>query len=150
MPKRKDHVIAGTLAGGMGAFCLASIEPDGSPVAETVGGVLGGYFGGRLPDLLEPSRGNPRHRNHCHSWAALGTDVGMATKWLGKIQSDLRARALRHKAECAEANSVWEQAWHWVLHLLLMLACGATAGLAAGVASHLVLDARTKAGLQAI
>jgi hypothetical protein len=74
----------------------------------------------------------------------------MAMKWLRKLQSNLRSRALLQQAEGKEADSLLELAWHWVLHQLFLLACGIAAGLAAGVASHLVMDAGTKAGLQAL
>jgi hypothetical protein len=148
VPNGKAHAVFGTASGGVAAFCLALRDENGSPVVESVGGALGGYVGGRLPDWLEPSLGNPRHRSHCHSWAALGLDAGAAAKWLQKVQSDLRNRAHQHKERCTEVDDWPEAAWHWVLHALLMLASGLVAGLAAGVASHLVLDAGTKAGLQ--
>ena len=148
MPNGKAHAMVGSLSGGAGALCLASADANGCPVVETVGGLIGGYVGGKLPDWLEPSLGNPRHRSHCHSWAALGIDGGAAAKWLVALQTDLRNRALRHKADSAGADSAWERVWHLVLQLLLLLAAGAVAGLAAGVASHLALDAGTKAGLQ--
>jgi len=148
VPNGKTHAVVGTASGGVAAFCLALRDGNGSPVVESIGGAIGGYVGGKLPDLLEPSRGNPRHRSHCHSWAALGLNAGAAAKWLEEIQPDLRVRAHQHKERSARADGWPGAAWHWVLHALIMLASGLVAGLMAGVASHLVMDAGTRAGLQ--
>ena len=115
-------------------------------ILEAAGGGLGGYIGGRLPDLLEPAAGNPNHRNLAHSWLACGgTALGVANA--AAWEHRLRAKAeLLHRERLGVADP-WQQAVLWVQEILLRLLVGFLTGAVAGYASHLVLDACTPQGL---
>lgn len=71
MPGRQTHVAVGILAGGGFAAYRAREQEQLSTFLEAVGGAIGGYIGGRLPDIIEPALW-PGHRQFVHSVAAGG------------------------------------------------------------------------------
>ena len=132
VPNRNTHVTAGVIAGAVAALYCSRDEPAEHRAVEVLGGMLGGYVGGRLPDLFDPPT-NPLHRSFAHGGLAVGT-VALA-------QLDEWRRACRQSAaDCAAAGRGLDE------FLNLMLA-GFLTGLQAGYASHLALDMFTPAGL---
>ena len=150
MPNGKAHAVLGAVSGGGVAACFALADERGNLLLEGLGGIAGGYLGGLLPDLLEPSKGNPQHRRHCHSWTAGGVDVGVAVAWLRCVQPGLRRKADEHREAARLGQDLWQWLWHWIVYIGLHLVSGLVAGLTAGFASHLVADATTTAGLPAV
>jgi len=71
MPNRPTHQTVGALAGGAMAAARAHGVEDSQFLAETIGGIVGGWVGGVLPDILEPAT-SPHHRKVMHSVVAAG------------------------------------------------------------------------------
>lgn len=73
------HTIVGTVAGS--AVGLTANEvPEEEQLGVFLAAAAGGALGGKLPDILEPSRGNPNHRQFCHSVAVLA--AGTKLYWI--------------------------------------------------------------------
>ena len=89
MPSRKTHATVGAGVGGVAAAYHARGEVGAARWAEIAGGVVGGGWGGVLPDLLEPAP-TPRHRGPAHSILAL---LGLAGVTLEVARRYCRRRA---------------------------------------------------------
>src|ERR1700731_2306105 len=99
MPGRKTHAQVGMTAGiGYAAF-QAKGQSSLSLFAEAAGGALGGWYGGQLPDVFEPSVSS-WHRSFAHSGAA-GTAIVTSRPKLSLFQDQCRkqAEACRVKRE---------------------------------------------------
>ncbi len=142
MPNGKVHKLVGAGAGaGVGYLCARSEEPA-DRLIETVGAVLGGYWGGQLPDILDPAT-SPNHRSHGHAVlpnsGILAWYIQNAPRW----QEDLRARA-REFGQRVEESEAWLTRLFWALaEIMTRMLSGAVAGLPAGHTSHLLLDLTT-------
>jgi membrane-bound metal-dependent hydrolase YbcI (DUF457 family) len=144
MPGRKVHGLVGLAAGGAMAAYRAPEAPRPEQVVETLGGIVGGYLGGLVPDGLEPAL-HPNHRGIAHSLAALGC-LGLVR--LSELQAQCRTNAeicIRrksvHAADGPERQKAEFEALAW------RFVAGLIVGFTVGYASHLVLDAGTKRGL---
>ena len=128
---------------GTGAAVLTSKDqPTPCRFLEAAGGALGGYLGGKLPDILEPATSS-WHRSTAHSFSAAAM-VGTGLAKVDIFQNYCRQRA-DHFATVRAAMP--EGGIGGLLHLLAeafwRLCAGFAAGLAAGYLSHLALDALT-------
>lgn len=146
MANGKTHKWIGMAAGGGVALLRAQREPLPDQLFEAVGGVIGGYFGGKMPDILEPAI-HGWHRDICHSWTVGGviaTGVAALERW----EKDCRERAAsfrrRHLAAGVPPLTAF---YYWLAEWFWSLAAGFVAGFGAGYVSHLVLDASTPRGL---
>src|SRR5690606_28823154 len=93
----KLHRRVGT-AVGAGTALARSLDQDApAMLAETLGGAVGGWVGGALPDVLEPAT-SPRHRSVCHSWATAGSLLTWANARVADGQQFCRERAERRSA----------------------------------------------------
>lgn len=146
MPNGKVHTFVGAGSGAaLTIYCGRSHEP-GVRFIEAVGGGLGGYLGGKLPDMLEPAV-SPWHRDLAHSWAT-GTAVVAALPRLKPWEQYCRQRAAQYGAlRSSPGVDPLTRFLHGLLELFWRLAAGFASGLAAGYASHLALDAFTPSGL---
>lgn len=77
MPKFRQHLIINVVALTALEVALQRLEMQRNPTQPFDWGRLTrnvglGSVAGALPDLLEPSIGNPNHRGFCHSVAAAG------------------------------------------------------------------------------
>ncbi len=150
MPDEKTHKYVGLGAGAAYAWYRAKEQSTPNLLIEAAGGAVGGYFGGALPDILEPALSS-WHRDVGHSWIAGGAIIAS--------KDALRAleRACRENAEKCRAIPMEPQGDIFVpvpigsfSQLPLSLAelfwrflAGLLNGLAAGYVSHLALDATT-------
>lgn len=132
---RTAHVNAGVACGAVTSIALACDDDRADVFLEMLGGAIGGWLGGRLPDLLEPAT-NPDHRAIFHSLTVGGGGNALAFSKLPQLQADLRERA----RQCTAAGDDWGA-------LGLNILAGLIAGLAAGYVSHLVLDSTTPKSL---
>lgn len=70
------HTMVGTAAGS-----LVGLTADEVPEEEQfwvfLAAAAGGALGGKMPDILEPSNGNPNHRQFCHSVTVLAGISGL-------------------------------------------------------------------------
>ncbi len=147
MPNRQTHVRVGTLTGcGIAAY-RAREQDKLNMLLEAVGGAIGGYFGSRLPDVIEPSSW-PGHRQLAHS-ATAGTAVAFSLyELLGKWEELCRSNAEHYRQENIQdtLNDI-EKLLCALMELALHIMAGALVGLAVGYLSHLALDGRTRGGL---
>ncbi len=146
MPGRNVHTVAGGMTGGVFAFIRT---PDCTPkrrLPETIGGVVGGYYGGRLPDLIEPAT-SPWHRGVAHS-GVLTAILASSSDRLGQWERHCREQAAQHRAASLvpgadPISAVWHTLAEWFWRFL----AGVAAGLFAGYLSHVALDALTPRSL---
>ncbi len=147
MSNRQTHVTIGTLAGcGVAAYRAREQEPL-NMLLEVIGGSLGGYIGGRLPDVIEPAS-YPGHLQLAHS-AATSTVIGIGSYKLLEKWEEL----CRSKTECYRrvrglgVLSGFDEFLYLLAEIMLHIATGTLSGLGAGYFSLLVLDGGTPAGL---
>ena len=158
MPDRETHASVG-LASGIGyAAYQAKGQPTINVLAEVAGGALGGYWGGQLPDWIEPAF-HSWHRSIAHSGATGAAVVVAARRALISWQDHCRrqAEACRIKREALSMvphpsqpnlfvpapGQGWQHFLLTIEELMWCFAAGFTNGLAAGYVSHLALDAAT-------
>jgi len=117
---------------------------------EAVGGAIGGYLGGIMPDLLEPAISS-WHRGTAHSYAGGATVVAAATSVLAQWESVCRTNAENCKAilmiRGADGQfalaSPFRQFMLSLGELFWRLMAGLLNGFVAGYISHVALDAGT-------
>lgn len=150
MPNKGTHAAVGVMAGVSAAAYVSRRETDGLARAlQLVGGAVGGYHGGVLPDVLEPAI-TPMHRSISHSLALGG---GGAYAMVKKGEAPVlwaREQVRTLEEQLAVAVDGWERFWLMLGILAGHAAIGYGVGLAAGYASHLVLDAGTPRSLPLI
>jgi len=145
MPNCRTHTDVGVVAGVALTTYHARDETPADLITELLGGAIGGYAGGRLPDLLEPAT-FPGHRDVAHSCVALGAVMGLALDgWRRECRT--RATAYRETVASPTILSDYQRAMYRLLDFLWRLAAGFCTGLQAGYISHLVLDGCTPSGL---
>lgn len=151
MAKRAAHDALAIGCGAVAASYFGAGENRTDLVLEAIGGALGGWVGGRLPDLLNPPT-SPRHRTWAHGVvpaSAAGSTI-VRLELIAGWQAHLRAEADRlAKARLSLIDRV-DQLWNAFLELVCRLLAGAAPGLVVGYFSHLILDAATPAGLPLI
>lgn len=144
MSNLAEHDEVGTLMGGLVALVLAaraSQPGEGLDVlVQTLGGLVGGKLGSRLPDVIEPPTSS-WHRSTAHSLAvttAVGT-VGVAK--CDALAQQLRSagRDARERAEQSPDSAASYEA----LRLLNNFLAGVVMGAPGGYVSHTLLDAST-------
>jgi LexA-binding, inner membrane-associated putative hydrolase len=147
MSDGKTHKLVGEGFGAGVAGFRAKQQRNHHYVVEVVGGALGGYVGGQLPDILEPAISS-WHRDIAHSCTAGGGILALGNA-LAAIESACRENAQKCRALLMEQQ---DDAFVLVpadlisrllflFELFWRLAAGFVNGLAAGYLSHLALDA---------
>lgn len=66
MPSANTHVPIGLMVGASRDTSTPKEAPSLDRLIETLGGLLGGYIGARLPDIIDPPT-SPNHRDIAHS-----------------------------------------------------------------------------------
>src|SRR5262245_29269949 len=100
MADRKTHTAVAVVSGVVAAAVVEKEPQDGFRRAlQLVGGGVGGYIGGRLPDVLEPATSS-WHRDFCHSWLVGAGAVGV-TKRLEEWRRFCEQEARRSRIEYA-------------------------------------------------
>jgi len=150
MPNRAVHVLTSGLVGGAYAFKQAGSQAGPAAALETLGGLGGGYLGGRLPDLLDPPD-CPNHRARAHSLLVGGVLIDLCQGQLEAWQRTCRDWAEKLTARKAAAAPGSPEAFLLgVAEVACRLLAGFLAGLLAGYLTHLGLDALTPASLNVI
>lgn len=101
MASGKTHLAVGAAVGL--TVALADQEKHEVSHHPGTGIVLGAMFG-KLPDILEPSIGNPHHRQFCHSilvLAALGAGLKRMYDWQPENKDQQCLRGVGLIAGCA-------------------------------------------------
>ena len=144
MPNCRTHTSAGAAAGAGLAAYHSRHAPPAHQLVEVAGGILGGAWGGRLPDLLEPAT-SPCHRDVAHSCLTL-VAVGAVT--LEEWRRSCRERAEDYRRRLMDsAVTPGTRLLYTIFELFWRFAAGVLTGLQAGYVSHLVLDGCTPSGL---
>jgi hypothetical protein len=81
MPDKKIHQLAGGVVGVGFAALEAKNQPTNQFCIEMIGGGIGGYVAGMLPDVLEPAISS-WHRGVCHSATAGAAVYTLNQLWL--------------------------------------------------------------------
>lgn len=150
MPNRSVHVVTSGLAGGVFAYHKASGQPQPYVGFEVLGGVIGGYCGGRLPDIIDPPT-SPRHRGRAHSVTVGGAVIRVSSDTLNQWQIFCRTQADACAPRATEAVPGSAPAYLWALASVgWRVLAGLIAGLLAGVLMHLVLDGLTPASMNLV
>ncbi|WKW12891.1 hypothetical protein Strain138_002202 [Pseudogemmatithrix spongiicola] len=150
MPNRDFHVVSSGVAGALFALKRAESQPDAHRLIEALGGIAGGAFGGRAPDLLDPPT-SPNHRGSAHSVAAAAAVYSVSGSVLISWQEWLRSKAdqLRHERELLPQDSLLRAVYAFAEFLCRLLS-GIIAGLLAGYTTHLGFDALTPRSLSLV
>lgn len=147
MPNRKTHITAGVAAGLIASLLTAQEDTGAGQFAEVLGGIVGGYLGGRAPDLLDPPL-HPCHRDLAHGGLAV---VALVLTGLDEWREMCRRadrECVARAANCPPGSSL---ATNLLLQgLVHRFLAGFATGLKAGYASHLALDFCTPRGLPLI
>jgi LexA-binding, inner membrane-associated putative hydrolase len=139
MPNHNVHWPVGTASGGAYALYMGYGQPARHVVAETLGGAVGGFAGGVLPDWID-TPDSPHHRAEAHSMAITGTAGWILNQNLTEWQSRLRAQADCFATRRAQSLEPFQQFFLWLAEYFCRFLAGLIAGVLAGYASHLVLD----------
>ena len=148
MSRRQEHACGAILASVGVAVASTRELPPLQAFAESIGLVIGGIYGGRLPDRLEPAR-QPNHRHFAHS-AALGTGMTIVLVQCGPSVRDVFRDV---GCELIQARGDHEQgSWQWCLLSAFAVGAfvlaGVTMGAPVGYLSHLGLDhVKSKRGI---
>lgn len=147
MPGRRDHQLAGLVAGGIASGVAAHHANSTQQTLEVIGGLVGGVIGGAMPDVIEPAVSS-HHRKFAHSVVAGGA---ITLAGIIQMQANCRARAqqFRDSASALALNSPERNRQELIAAMWFLLA-GLIIGLAAGYISHLALDAHTPRGIPVI
>lgn len=142
MPNRKTHVTVGAIAGCTHALYRARNEKPFHLLLEALGGLVGGYIGGRFPDIVDPPT-SPNHRSIGHGVLPNATLSTIYYAQLGDWQRRCREQANKHRLKQKQAQSIWSHVKHGFLGALCRIFSGFLSGFAAGHTSHLALDMTT-------
>jgi membrane-bound metal-dependent hydrolase YbcI (DUF457 family) len=101
MANGKTHLAVGAAVG----LAVAVADPKKHDVSHNPGAglALGAMFG-KLPDILEPSHGNPHHRQFCYSilvLGALGIGLKRMYEWHPETKGQRCLRGVGSIAGCA-------------------------------------------------
>lgn len=151
MPGRLVHVVSSSFAGATVGFVRSGDQPDATRIYEIFGSFVGGYVGGRLPDMIDDSARTPDHRGRTHSVAA---GAGLLTiAWETAVAAEQMFRrwadSLTEQERALPETSLRRALLGLVIALCRMLA-GFFTGLVAGCVTHLVLDGMTPRSLRLI
>jgi len=148
MPRNESHVMAGSTAGALYSLFLSKDQKAEDRFLELIGGGIGGYWGGRLPDIVEPAPRNPGHRAFAHSLVVGSASYASAKRFASEWARCFRQAADRLALQNQEQpSSEPDRLLCVALEILLRVAAGMGAGFIAGYVSHLVLDAGTPRSL---
>jgi len=142
VPRKAEHIYAGLTVSALAESVRMRDLPPHKAGAEMIGAMVGGYYGSRAPDFLDPPV-KPKHWGVAHSATAGAAVFALATAGSPKIQNELRVIA----DECFAQQAYYADEDRIGLALLYGLAGLAFYGLAGFVASfavaylsHLALD----------
>lgn len=149
MPCKPTHVRAGMISGAAAVFFFNHLEQKPVvSVADLVGGLAGGYLGGRIPDLIDPSKiGGPNHRSHGHGLAQNSALVLWVYDNINEFREKCFEKAAELERESKEFADEIKSFWATLKACFLKVMAGLAIGLIAGIISHLVLDSFTKKSL---
>ncbi|NOQ22364.1 MAG: hypothetical protein GQ565_06915 [Candidatus Aegiribacteria sp.] len=143
MPNRKTHTTTGTVIGILYSIANQKSENRFS-MTELMGSAAGGYTGGQLADIFDPTD-SPNHRKSGHSIIAALTGAAI-------VQIAVRNLRTSRKQLQNTADRYIQYGYDIPVETIMKVACnelltGFLMGLSAGYMSHLALDSLTPAGI---
>lgn len=109
-------------------------------VAQTIGGLVGGKLGSRLPDAIEPPTSS-WHRSTAHSLVATTTVATVGIAKSNDLAEQLRAAGRDARTRATQAPDA--AGTYTLLRLLSGFMAGVATGVPGGYVSHTLLDAST-------
>ncbi len=133
MANNAVHSTVGGLAGATSTLALldkVDVEEWGWVL---LGSTLGGIYGGKLPDILDPPSGGPNHRSTGHSVSANTVGLALYYSQIGPACENYCLERIKKakKEESDRDRIIWS------------IALGIVWGSPAGQISHLALDGCT-------
>ncbi|MCK4792701.1 MAG: metal-dependent hydrolase [Desulfobacteraceae bacterium] len=142
MPNKKTHTQIGAISGMAMTICRSDGQLIEDRVLESLGGIIGGYLGGIMPDVLDPPNW-PGHRSFTHSVSGGAITLASADSVLSVWENYFRSLSNRFKVRKCEQESDVDRVIFGLLEILSRIAVGIGPGLIAGYFSHLALDCTT-------
>lgn len=146
MSDGKFHRKIGFAVGGIASWCLATGQPFGSRVLETLGGALAGVAGAKAPDWIDPPI-SPHHRSLGHGLVPIGSLAFWSMRNLKRWQAWLRTQTAALQAELVIETCGLRRLLLQIGIIACIIAAGAIAGLIAGYLSHIAFDTFTPASI---
>ena len=140
---RPLHTVAGI--GAAIAQLLADENAVNLSLAEMLGRIVGGAWGSRGPDLIDPPN-SPSHRGMGHAIVPVLIAFVLIARAMPAWRQALRSQAAAARAHAA-AVPIATQWTHQCTATACEFLLGLIVGIPTGCASHLLLDAPTPAGL---
>lgn len=138
----ETHRMVGLATGAGYAAFQAKEQPGIGLVMEMLGGGVGGFWGGRLPDDLEPAISS-WHRDSAHSVSVgAGIVAAMRTK-VPAWQDFCREQAEAQRQKQVAATHPFIQFLHSLAVMFWHFLAGFVNGVGPGYLSHLALDCIT-------
>lgn len=146
----KGHAYFGALSGAVASVWAQPAGTSGALVAaELMGGMVGGKFGARLPDIFEPATSS-HHRKFFHAVVPAGITIQKGVMGVLELRNRLRQRAQALVRALADETDPSKRAESWLWAMWFSFLAGIVVGAPAGYLSHLALDALTPRGLPLI
>jgi hypothetical protein len=139
MPNRPIHIATSAPVGAAYAFHKANNQDGLAKITESIGGAVGGFWGGVLPDVIDPPY-HPGHRSIGHGFLPV---IAGATVWNQQLdgwQTQCRQLADEHAFRRSRSTDPLIAAWHALAEWALRLLSGFVAGFGAGYLTHVALD----------
>ena len=156
MPNSKTHKYV-SITAGLGSAAFSAKEQSGTDfLIEVIGGGIGGWLTGNLPDVLEPATSS-YHRSTAHSVSVSGAIVSQLGN-IGKIADFCRDQGARLKENPKrvlmipvdnnvtvriEVSDNVGKVFNKIEEVLWILFAGLIVGAAFGYLSHVGLDCVT-------
>ena len=140
---RPVHTVAGVSAAIV--QLLADEDNSDLPLAEVIGRLLGGAWGSRGPDLIDPPT-SPGHRGVGHAIVPVLLTFLLIAHFMPTWQQTVRSQAATARAQ-AGASPPGEGWGYQCTATACEFLLGLIIGVPVGYGSHVLFDATTPAGL---
>lgn len=144
MPNRDTHIVFGALGALFYELCNDNGLQGSDKHAHNLGLLLGGAFGGMLPDIFDPAT-SPNHRQFAHGVLPAAAIRALAKQAYHEAYAELLAWAQSAPLPSSGvAGTIGTSGLHRDLRFII---AGFFLGVPRGYISHLALDAFTPRGL---
>lgn len=116
---------------------------------EILGGLVGGWLGGKAPDVLDPPT-SPNHRGLGHSAGGAAIVLMRVDDILSNWEEYFRSHANEVRTRRNQQESGLAKAILFVVEMLIRIAGGVASGMIGGYSAHLAFDALTPKSLPLI
>ena len=146
MANGKTHLAVGIASGGAYAALARNRTQDNDWLLDLLAGMVGGYIGAKLPDILEPATSS-WHRDFFHSFAVGAGTVAYTPGWLGQVEEHAHQQIVQNQLNLRWISDPQQRTKTEISILFWRFLVPFLRGLIAGYVSHLALDATTPRSL---